>query len=344
MRPLKSVKRAGWTGALVACLSFSQGALAAATYGPITAGESLWSVARKTGAGNVQARMKALFESNPQAFVNGDMSRLKVGATLSLDGAPATPAPTAAAAVAAPAAKPAAPVPAAAPPPKPAVAAAPVAKPAAPAAAVPVPPPPPPVGAQTAAGEVIKVVGQASAATESGDIRQLQPGNPVNTGETVVTAPASFLRMKLSDGAFVVLRPSTRFQIADYKYTDDPAQSSSVFNLLKGGFRAVTGAIGKRNHNAVSYKTAVATIGIRGTDVEAADCTDGCPDLGLKVKRGMYFKVHQGKIKVNEKAFDPGQAGFVAIEGADPVIINFEDPASPLNKDPTPPADPDKCN
>ena len=30
MRPLKSVKRAGWTGALVACLTFSQGVLAEA--------------------------------------------------------------------------------------------------------------------------------------------------------------------------------------------------------------------------------------------------------------------------------------------------------------------------
>jgi hypothetical protein len=163
MRPLKSVKRAGWTGALVACLTFSQGVLAEATYGPIKAGESLWSVARKTGAGDVQARMKALFDSNPQAFVNGDMSRLKVGATLSLDGAPATPAPTATAA--APAARPVAPAPAAAPQPKPAVVAAPVAKPAAPATTAPVPPPPP-VGAQTAAGEVVKVVGQASAATD----------------------------------------------------------------------------------------------------------------------------------------------------------------------------------
>ena len=370
MRPLKTLQQAGWTGALVACLTFSPLALADSTYGPIKSGESLWSVARKAGDGDVQARMKALFERNPDAFVNGDMNRLKVGVTLTLDGplpaaarpatptappaspsatAPAAPraaAPTAAARPVAPApaapapaaaAKPAAPAPAAAA--SPAAPAAPT--PAAPAAAA---PPPPPAGANAAAGEVIKVVGQASAANESGDIRQLQPGNPVNTGETVVTAPASFLRMKLSDGAFVVLRPSTRFQIADYKYTEDPAQSSSVFNLLKGGFRAVTGAIGKRNHNAVTYNTSVATIGIRGTDVEAADCSDGCPDLGLKVKRGMYFKVHQGKIKVNEKAFDPGQAGYVAVEGADPVSIDFEDPASPLNKDPTPPADPDKCN
>ncbi len=341
MRPLKLARRAGWTGALVACLTFAQGVAAEATYGPIKQGESLWSVARKTGGGNPQARMQALFERNPDAFVNGDMNRLKVGATLNLDGPAVAAAPTAAAVAPAPAVKPSA-APAARPA-APAVAASkPVAPvPAAPAAAAPAPVP---TAANNAAGEVIKVVGQASAANEAGDIRQLQPGNPVNTGETVVTAPASFLRMKLSDGAFVVLRPSTRFQIADYKYTEDPAQSSSVFNLLKGGFRAVTGAIGKRNHNAVSYKTAVATIGIRGTDVEAADCTDGCPDLGLKVKRGMYFKVHQGKIKVNEKAFDPGQAGYVAIEGADPVNIDFEDPASPLNKDPTPPADPDKCN
>ncbi len=196
--------------------------------------------------------------------------------------------------------------------------------------------------AANAAGEVVKVVGRASAATLDGNLRRLNEGTAVNSGDTVITATSSFVRMKLSDGGFVVLRPNTRFQIADYNYSDKPEDSRSVFSLLKGGFRAVTGIIGKRNRSAVSYRTAVATIGIRGTDLEVIDCSDGCPDLGTPPQLGLYFKVHQGGIDVNQTPFDAGKGGFAG-SGLDPVEIDFDDPNNPLNSDPTPSADPEGC-
>jgi hypothetical protein len=293
--------------------------------------------------------MQALFASNPNAFVNGDMSRLKVGASLNLETS-AVAATSAAAAAPAPAAvKPAAkaaasataaqtPKPTAAPPVaaktgSPATAPAAATTPAPTASAA-------PLGA--AAAEIVKLVGRASAATEQGDIRPLMQGNPVNSGETVVTAPASFVRMKLSDGGYILLRPSTRFQIAQYKYTDSADDSVGLFNLLKGGFRAVTGAIGKRNKSAVSYRTAVATIGIRGTDLEAIDCTDGCPDLGTDIDPGLYFKTHAGEIDVAGKQFPAGTGGFKPATG-DPKEIKFSSDKNPLNNDPTPTADPNEC-
>lgn len=352
----KTQQRAAWVAGIILALGMglgTQSTLAApAVYGPITQGDSLWSVAHKMGGGNIQQRMQALFKANPTAFVNGDINRLKVGAVLNLDAAAATasaPAAVPPPANLAQAAAPKAAVPTARPTAPALKAATPVAVPA-PVAVAPAPatasaaavaPPVPPAGAP--AGEVIKLVGRASAANDEGDIRALQQGNPLNSGETVVTAPASFVRMKLSDGGYIVLRPSTRFQIADYRYTESPADSRSVFNLLKGGFRAVTGAIGKRNHSAVTYKTAVATIGIRGTDFEVADCSLGCPDLSIKPKPGLYFKVFQGGVGVNDKPYDVDQAGYVPPEGGDPHPLAFDDPASPLNQDPSPPADPDKC-
>lgn len=198
------------------------------------------------------------------------------------------------------------------------------------------------------AGEVVTVVGRASAATSDGDIRSLQKGHDVNTGDTVVTTTNSFLRMRLTDGAFIVLRPNTRFQIEEYKLADAPAENRGFFNLLKGGFRAVTGLIGQRNHANVQYRTAVATIGIRGTDVEVIDCSDGCPDLGVKPKPGVYFKVHQGGIDVKSGggngAFDQGQGGFVDVGGGLPVNLDPTDPTNPINADPTPSADGSDCN
>jgi hypothetical protein len=170
------------------------------------------------------------------------------------------------------------------------------------------------------AGEVVKVVGRVSAAAPDGEIRVLADASPVNSGDIIVTSLNSFARMKFSDGGYVVLRPNTRFEIADYHYAEKPTESRSLFNLLKGGFRAVTGLIGKGNRAGVSYRTAVATIGIRGTDLEAIDCTDGCPDLGTDVEPGVYFTVHQGSIDVNGingdlQNFNQGLSGIARIDG-----------------------------
>ena len=187
--------------------------------------------------------------------------------------------------------------------------------------------------AAPAAGEVVKVIGRATAISTDGGLRRLDQGLPVNTGDTVITAASSFVRMKLSDGGFIVLRPNSRFQIEDYRFADKPEENRSVFSLLKGGFRAVTGLIGQRNKSAVSYRTSVATIGIRGTDFEVIDCTGGCPEIDANAKPGVYFKVHQGGVNVNDKPVDQGLGGFVP-PGGDPVII--PDSRNPIAKDPLP--------
>jgi hypothetical protein len=187
--------------------------------------------------------------------------------------------------------------------------------------------------AAPAAGEVVKVIGRATAISVDGGLRRLGQGLPVNTGDTVITAASSFVRMKLSDGGHILLRPNSRFQIQDYQFADKPEDNRSVFSLLKGGFRAVTGLIGQRNKSAVSYRTAVATIGIRGTDFEVIDCTGGCPDIDANAKPGVYFKVHQGGVNVNDKPFDQGQGGFAPPIG-DPVII--PDGQNPIATDPLP--------
>ena len=147
--------------------------------------------------------------------------------------------------------------------------------------------------------------------------------------------------MKMLDGGYVVLRPNTRFQIKEYRYAENATTNRSIFGLLKGGFRAVTGFIGKQNRSNVSYLTAVATIGIRGTDLEVMDCSDGCIEAPGEAQTGLYFKVHEGGIDVDGTEFKEATAGFKA--AAQPAqTINFSDPNNPLTSDPTPAATPSK--
>ncbi|MBI2801639.1 MAG: hypothetical protein HYX63_15435 [Gammaproteobacteria bacterium] len=55
-----------------------------ATYGPVRSGESVWSIARHFERAAPNALMKRIHELNPDAFVGGDINRLKVGVTLQL--------------------------------------------------------------------------------------------------------------------------------------------------------------------------------------------------------------------------------------------------------------------
>ena len=49
-----------------------------------------------------------------------------------------------------------------------------------------------------------------------------------------------------------------------------------VLGLSKGGFRAVTGEIGKQNPAAVRFQTDNVVLGIRGTEFYARLCEDDC--------------------------------------------------------------------
>jgi len=194
------------------------------------------------------------------------------------------------------------------------------------------------VDAAAEAGKVVTVAGRAAAATQTGDIRSLGRGGAVNSGDTVVTSSNSYVRMKFIDGASVILRPNSRFHIENYKMAEKEEENRSFFNLVKGGFRAVTGAIGRRNRSGYRVKTAVATIGIRGTEYSMRTCAGDCgnnPD-------GDYYQVHEGGIFVGTEGggqsdYQAGDFAYVQDPSMTPIGIPEAD-ADPLTDDPLPPA------
>ncbi|NNM01566.1 MAG: FecR domain-containing protein [Gammaproteobacteria bacterium] len=187
------------------------------------------------------------------------------------------------------------------------------------------------------AGEVVKITGRAMAATQDGDIRQLSAGAEVESGDTLVTNRSSYMRVKMVDGASVILRPNTRFHIEDYNVSETPSENRSFLSLLKGGFRSVTGAIGKRNRGGYRVRTAVATIGIRGTDIEVLSCQGDCPEPD-----GTYLGVNDGEAEMTTSAgtqrFSAGTYGYVDDPNSPPVEVPASG-AGQIGSDPL--ADPD---
>jgi ferric-dicitrate binding protein FerR (iron transport regulator) len=68
-----------------------------------------------------------------------------------------------------------------------------------------------------------------------------------------------------------------------YRYKEGSPENSMVMQLLRGGFRAITGFISKGSPNAAKVQTATSTIGIRGTDFDARICGPECRAESAKV-------------------------------------------------------------
>lgn len=79
------------------------------------------------------------------------------------------------------------------------------------------------VAAAPIAGQVTLLTGKGTAAAADGSIRSLSKGDAVYSGESLNTGPNSYVNIKFTDGALVLLRPNTRFQIEQYAYGGTPA-------------------------------------------------------------------------------------------------------------------------
>jgi len=116
------------------------------------------------------------------------------------------------------------------------------------------------------AGTVTHLSGPLLAKKADGTVKVLSQKSNVEQGDTLVTEKDTYARIKFIDNSEITLRPNSQFKIEDFSFEEDkPEKDNASFNLVKGGLRAVTGTLGKRNKEKFGMNTPTATIGIRGT-------------------------------------------------------------------------------
>lgn len=149
------------------------------------------------------------------------------------------------------------------------------------------------------------VAGAVSALAANGEARLLSKGDAVYSGDRVVTAAAGYARLGFLDGSSIVLRPNTEFAIESFRFQPGAVESAikrvpakplpastpaaeliianqggvgnqAFFRLVRGGFRAVSGLVGKLNREEYAVRTPIATIGIRGTVYWSVVCDAAC--------------------------------------------------------------------
>ncbi len=129
-----------------------------------------------------------------------------------------------------------------------------------------------PLRAQTA-GEVEFSRGVGFAQSPGETPRTLGRGLPLREGDRLTTSDGASAIIKLQDGTRMTVRPNSELVLQQYQFRENAPDNSMLMQLVRGGFRAVTGLISKSSPNAARVQTSTATIGIRGTDFDARLCT-----------------------------------------------------------------------
>lgn len=181
-----------------------------------------------------------------------------------------------------------------------------------------------------AVGTVTHLSGVLTVQHADGSTAILAVKSSILQGDTLVTEANTYTRMRFVDDGEMVLRPSSQVVVKSYVYdVDHPEKDSVAIQLVNGGLRSVTGLIGKRNHDAVSFETPNGTIGVRGTHFGALFCQNDCGGVptpsGSTPRNGLYVDVAQGAIVLSNPAgqqvLQTGQFGYVANLHTLPVVI-----------------------
>jgi hypothetical protein len=208
-------------------------------------------------------------------------------------------------------------------------------------------------------GTVTNLSGPLLAKHADGVAKVLSVKSSVEQGDILVTEKDTYARIRFIDNSEMTLKPNTQLKVDNFVFDEQKKEDDQAkFSLVKGGLRAVTGALGKRSKERFGLNTPAATIGIRGTifiaeyvepDVEAvaayirasvaangdigpieplqlAQLNLGAPPPNLpKLSPGLYVQVIDGLINLSNKGgsmnFSAGQFGFTPSFTQPPVIV-----------------------
>jgi hypothetical protein len=189
--------------------------------------------------------------------------------------------------------------------------------------------------AQSAAARVMVVSGQAKAVDTQGRERMLEKGGELFAGDKVQTGEASLAQIRMNDGGYLSVRANTEMVIDKFVYDEkDPTQSNFLVSLLRGGFRSITGLIGRNNPSGYQIRASTATIGIRGTDHEPVlvlDTPQAQAQLQTQAPPGLYDKVNDGETFITTAtgvlALKRGDVGFAPLANNVPpqVLLKIPD-------------------
>lgn len=116
-------------------------------------------------------------------------------------------------------------------------------------------------------GRVLLASGQVTAIDPSGNVRDLQRRSEIYAQDTIRTTANSKVQIRFIDNGMMTLNENSQLNIHAYRQgkPETGEQDKVLLELIEGGFRSLTGGIGKGNPESYKVLTPTASIGIRGT-------------------------------------------------------------------------------
>lgn len=137
-------------------------------------------------------------------------------------------------------------------------------------------------------GKIIAVEGVVTALS-GGSERTLSRNAEIFVQELIKVSDDGRAQIQFTDGGLINLISGTEYRVTSYKFKKLFQKDKSSSELLKGGFRVLSGTIAKNNPANYEIKTPSATIGLRGTVLEAV--ISG-PGLFVGVEQGLALIVN----------------------------------------------------
>ena len=159
------------------------------------------------------------------------------------------------------------------------------------------------------AGHILWAFGQVERVGADGVAKALAKGDAVFEGDVIRSATGSHAQLVMSDEALVAVRAESSVKLTKYSYHGvEDGTERAIIDLLKGGLRSVTGAIGRTNKDSYQLRNDMHVIGIRGTDHETYASDAGT--FSRVTMGGTYIQAPAGRIEVA-----PGEIAFASRRG-----------------------------
>ena len=135
-----------------------------------------------------------------------------------------------------------------------------------------------------AIGSTVAVVNQVTGEFRQ-DLRKLSTGDDVVQEEVIAAGADSIAELMLRDQTKLAIGPGARMTLDRFIYDPNKTSGAIVLNLVKGGFRFITGVAAKPFY---SIRTPVAAITVRGTIF----------DVYVEEQGPVWLLLHEGSIRV----------------------------------------------
>ena len=124
-------------------------------------------------------------------------------------------------------------------------------------------------------GAIETLQGTVTAIRADGSRVTLQQGDQVYQGDVIETGAEAGIGMTFADGTTFSLGEGGRMVLDELIYDPETDEGTSAFSVVQGAFSFVSGAIAKSGSDAMTVRTPVATIGVRGTMVVGTAAQEG---------------------------------------------------------------------